>query len=822
MLLITPYLASYSNKVHIMPNNKNFKRMETGLSSYKTAVSDISELDSSHPDEMDSSPNSSNSNAQGTLIATVIPKEFQDYNSKNLYSKKYRIDERKFVRETCNLIVTEDNEQIDYDHGFSFDTIIDVDGDINDLVISLDLVLPIVEENKAVIVHMNRSPMEMANKTLKRLELSATKKMVQVLDPKHRKSLGNQGKNNDRGEQKSLYCQIFLRTESYGSIHESELNIERQTSFELFDMIAKKNFNVDNSNSYSGIRLTIPKSYKQELDTNETFEMSEIELKINSNPPTILSVTTFESFAGKLYVNVPITIQTEIIYASKAVVSWFVNEELVLHDSHYFVPDASHVGKNLSVLVTPFLKGCQVGPNSEAYAYENAIEALPFMPILSPLRDDFTRVKRTNNAFKDYVRVISYNILADLYVSCSRGSIDQRMVYPHTDYEYLKRSRRMPMILAEILSYQPDIICLQEVDCSAYETYLEPAMHAKGYDGFYSNKASSQPEGCAIFWSTRVFEGIDRITVTLRDLFDEDDFFDDDPRKKDNEIKPEFKHWDSMREIQQLLHNNKELKKVTMEKIGQILQIATLKLKGDCQNRPGHVLIANTHLFYHPLADHIRAIQAYVVCKKIDEVRRIPRGGEVACPLILCGDLNSDPLSGASQLLFSRSVEPSHRDCWKNLHVYKWEYGDESYLLEHEYIGNGVGAKDLVWEEEQFMDAKENETVNFKKKKPPTISLPDSFPTLVSGCFKIPEFTNYAVDFAETLDYILASEPSATECYGFVPIRDARFPSTDEMKQFVAMPNEFMPSDHVSVVCDLQWRKYNAEDQSGEEGEEWN
>ena len=184
--------------------------------------------------------------------------------------------------------------------------------------------------------------------------------------------------------------------------------------------------------------------------------------------------------------------------------------------------------------------------------------------------------------------------------------------------------------------------------------------------------------------------------------------------------------------------------------------------------------------------------------------------------------MNSDPLSGASQLLFSRSVEPGHRDCWKNLHVYKWEYGDESYLLEHEYIGNEVGAKDLVWEEEQFMDAKENETANFKNKKPPTISLPDSFPTLVSGCLKIPEFTNYAIDFVETLDYVLASEPSTTELHGFIPLRDARFPRTEEMKQFVAMPNEFMPSDHVSVVCDLQWRKYNAEEKSGKEGEELN
>lgn len=816
---LIPKLTLRSDKVHIMTKRNLIRKMETSLS-YKTAISEISDSYSDHP-ETPAEESVVSKMTRGRLIATAIPKEFQDYSSKNLNVKKYRVDETRFVSDTFNLTMEEEHDLKSSDR-FSFDTTIDSHRDINNLIVSLDLELPCLGKDE-IFVHMNREPMEMADKTVKRLELSATKKIIQALDPKHRKKLGQKGKSNNNKDEESLKCEIFLGTDACGSMLDIEFDVKRHTTYDFFDMIAQKNDDVHRTNSYAWMELTVPKSYKEEFDGDEILEMSEVPLNIIWNPPTILSVQTFESFTSKLFTNVPITIQTEIIYASKAIVSWFADNELVLYDRHHFIPDASHVGKTLSVLVTPFLRGCPVGPFSEAYTFANKIEHLPFMPIMSPLRDDFTKVKRSKNAIKDYVRVVTYNILADLYVSCSRGSIDQRIVYPHTDYEHLKRNRRIPMILAEILSYQSDVVCLQEVDGSVYETYLEPAMHAMGYDGFYSNKASSQPEGCAIFWSTRVFDGVDRITVTLRDLFDEDDFFSSGQGKKDSfEIKPEFKRWDSMREIQKLLRNNKELRRVTMEKIGQILQIATLKLKVDCGNKPGHILIANTHLFYHPLADHIRALQAYVVCKKIDEVRRIPRGEEVSCPLILCGDLNSDPLSGASQLLFSRSVEPGHRDCWKNLHVYKWEYGDESYLLEHEYIGNEVGAKDLVWEEEQFMDAKENETVNFKNKKPPTISLPDSFPTLVSGCLKIPEFTNYAIDFVETLDYVLASEPSTTELHGFIPLRDARFPTTEEMKQFVAMPNEFMPSDHVSVVCDLQWRKYNAEEKISKEGEELN
>jgi mRNA deadenylase 3'-5' endonuclease subunit Ccr4 len=88
----------------------------------------------------------------------------------------------------------------------------------------------------------------------------------------------------------------------------------------------------------------------------------------------------------------------------------------------------------------------------------------------------------------------------------------------------------------------------------------------------------------------------------------------------------------------------------------------------------------------------------------------------------------------------------------------------------------------------------------------PSIVLPDTFPQLLSGCETMPEFTNFAVDFVDTLDYILASELSKGETYGFSLTKSACMPTLDDVKKFVAMPNEFMPSDHVSLVADFAWR----------------
>ena len=46
------------------------------------------------------------------------------------------------------------------------------------------------------------------------------------------------------------------------------------------------------------------------------------------------------------------------------------------------------------------------------------------------------------------------------------------------------------LIIAEILSYNADIISLQEVDAATHNSLLRPVLEANGYQGFYSNKVS--------------------------------------------------------------------------------------------------------------------------------------------------------------------------------------------------------------------------------------------------------------------------------------------------------------------------------------------
>ncbi|XP_045620387.2 nocturnin isoform X2 [Procambarus clarkii] len=102
-------------------------------------------------------------------------------------------------------------------------------------------------------------------------------------------------------------------------------------------------------------------------------------------------------------------------------------------------------------------------------------------------------------------RVMQWNILAqalgthaDNFVKC-----------PPAALEWKTRRYR---ILEEIITHQPHIICLQEVD---HYRVLERVLDAQGYQGLFMPKpdspclylpSNSGPDGCAVFWDNNRFK----------------------------------------------------------------------------------------------------------------------------------------------------------------------------------------------------------------------------------------------------------------------------------------------------------------------------
>lgn len=88
--------------------------------------------------------------------------------------------------------------------------------------------------------------------------------------------------------------------------------------------------------------------------------------------------------------------------------------------------------------------------------------------------------------------------------------------------EALSWSRRKYLILEEILSYRPHILCLQEVD--HYHDTLQPVLAGLGYHGNFCPKpwspcldveGNNGPDGCALFFDHVRYDFLDSVNVRL-------------------------------------------------------------------------------------------------------------------------------------------------------------------------------------------------------------------------------------------------------------------------------------------------------------------
>lgn len=99
--------------------------------------------------------------------------------------------------------------------------------------------------------------------------------------------------------------------------------------------------------------------------------------------------------------------------------------------------------------------------------------------------------------------VLSYNIL------CERAATTR--MYGYTPSWALAWDYRKEVILTEVMNYNADFLCLQEVDIYQYENYFVPALSQEGvdYEGVFWPKGRSRTmsesdrrlvDGCATFF----------------------------------------------------------------------------------------------------------------------------------------------------------------------------------------------------------------------------------------------------------------------------------------------------------------------------------
>lgn len=228
------------------------------------------------------------------------------------------------------------------------------------------------------------------------------------------------------------------------------------------------------------------------------------------------------------------------------------------------------------------------------------------------------------------VRVVSYNILADIY---AQTELSKTVLYPYCPQYALQLDYRQNLIKKELAGYNADIICLQEVDKGVFVDSLTPALDAFGLDGVFRIK-EKQHEGLATFYRRSKFQLLSSHDIVLSEALTSDPIHST---------------------LLERVSANSALMDLIVKR-STTLQVSVL----EDLNKPGRkVCVANTHLYWHPKGGNIRLVHMGVALQHLSHViSKVAPGA----PLVFCGDFNSTPNSGVFQLLSEAVVPLQHAD----------------------------------------------------------------------------------------------------------------------------------------------------------------
>ncbi|XP_069691663.1 2',5'-phosphodiesterase 12 isoform X1 [Periplaneta americana] len=383
---------------------------------------------------------------------------------------------------------------------------------------------------------------------------------------------------------------------------------------------------------------------------------------------------------------------------------------------YYYTPSISDIGCHLKLVCAP-QKGSVEGPTSDVVS-TNPVEAGPGeCPFES--RHAFTKEQLSGETF----RVVSYNILADLYAD---SDVARKELYPYCPAYALSIDYRKQLIMKELLGYNADIICLQEVDSKVFQYDLNPILSSIGYDGIFSKKGGAVSEGLACIFRKSRFRCVDSHNIHLAEEL------------RTNPLFTEL--WDKIKENEALA-----------SRITDRTTCSQFVVLDSVDNPNERLVVANTHQYFHPDADHIRLLQTGMTLTYLEHLVAEASAQERRVSCVFCGDFNSTPEWGVYRLITTQHASEDSIDWSSN-----------------------------------------------KEEEVKSVSLSHSL--LLCSAYGTPEFTNYTVGFAGCLDYIFYQHDQLGVAQ-VVPL-----PSVEELQQHTALPSVVFPSDHLALVADLCWK----------------
>lgn len=140
------------------------------------------------------------------------------------------------------------------------------------------------------------------------------------------------------------------------------------------------------------------------------------------------------------------------------------------------------------------------------------------VPPAPPDRDWIYLEDDPNISAVDSFTILSYNVLCEKYAPASS--------YMYCPSWALSWEFRKDLIVNEIVSYNADVICLQEIELGQFEEYFQPQLRANGeYEGSFFPKSRARTmseaekrsvDGCATFWKSSKFSLIEKHLIEFQ------------------------------------------------------------------------------------------------------------------------------------------------------------------------------------------------------------------------------------------------------------------------------------------------------------------
>lgn len=334
-----------------------------------------------------------------------------------------------------------------------------------------------------------------------------------------------------------------------------------------------------------------------------------------------------------------------------------------------------------------------------------------------------TVLRRASGA--EMITVGTYNILCNYFAS--------KLAYAPS--WVLNPEMRKETILQNIVSYNADILCLQELETYSYNDFYKDQLEARlGYDSAFCPKRRSLTlidkktvDGCATFWKKSRFRlqeqiNIDfyqKITTDLRFSLNQDIL--NRHARKDNVA--------LITVLEKISTNNVS--------IGNISTEATQEANYDAENK-SLIIVVNVHLYWDPEYADVKLFQSILILEELEKIKNKFKNA----PIILLGDFNSIKNSSVYDLITKKSVS-----------------GHDFNLFDYSPHNNGYSHST------PFFDAYANQDLTF---------------------------TNFTPTFKETIDYIFYSRGLSLISI-LSPVEDEYTEST------IGLPNIHFPSDHIFI-----------------------